>query len=120
MQKTTILSFLLLFLFLLLQQSRPRALWQEDTIWPGETWPTSTPEAEGIDVTVINAIHSDITIGKYGLIDEFLLIRHGKVVAMHHYKQNYDSVARHYDTIPGIYNYDDPELKDRIIPAVRK
>jgi len=109
MFKKNLLSFFIVFLFLLLQQSVPPGLRQDETIWPGDTWATSTPGAEGLDATVIDAIHSDITKGKYGLIDEFLLIRHGKVVANYHYKQNYDSIAAHYDTISDMYNYDDPE-----------
>ena len=81
MHKTAIPSFLLLFFFLL-QHCAP-ANQQDETIWPTETWATSTPEAEGIDAAAIDSIHADITNGKYGLIDEFLLIRHGKVVASH-------------------------------------
>lgn len=99
---------LLFILFISLQQCAPTDK-QQETTWPAETWATSTPEAEGLDAAVIASIHTDITNGKYGLIDEFLLIRHGKVVASHHYKQNYDSIAKQYDTIPNMYNYDDPE-----------
>lgn len=98
----------LLLLLVLLQQCSPQSK-QQETAWPRETWATSTPEAEGLDATVIDSIHADITNGKYGLIDEFLLIRHGRVVARHHYKQNYDSIAKQFDTIPNMYNYDDPE-----------
>jgi len=99
---------LFLLLSILLQQCTSPDK-HEETTWPGESWATSTPEAEGLDAAVIDSIHADITNGKYGLIDEFLLIRHGKVVASHQYKQNYDSIAAHYDTIPNMYNYDDPE-----------
>jgi CubicO group peptidase (beta-lactamase class C family) len=99
---------LLFLLSLMLQQCAPPDK-QQETTWPGETWATSTPEAEGLNAAAIDSIHTDITNGKYGLIDEFLLIRHGKVVASHQYKQNYDSIAVQYDTIPNMYNYDDPE-----------
>ncbi len=101
-------SSLLLLLFLFTQQCAPSRV-QDDTIWPGESWQVSNPKAEGIDAAVIDSIHTDITCGKYGLIDEFLLIRHGKVVASHQYKQPYDSIAAHYDTISNMFNYDDPE-----------
>ena len=109
MHMTVIRSCILLLLLLLVQQcSAPRGT-QEEIIWPGETWATSTPTAEGLDAAVIEAIHTDITNGKYGLIDEFLLIRHGKVVASHHYKQNYDSIAAQYDTTNHMFNYDHPD-----------
>jgi CubicO group peptidase (beta-lactamase class C family) len=62
-----------------------------------------------MDASVLDAIHNDITNGKYGLIDEFLVIRHGKVVANHHYEQNYDSIATQYDTTNHMFNYDHPE-----------
>jgi CubicO group peptidase (beta-lactamase class C family) len=101
-------SALLLVLFLLLQQCAPSGKQQEIT-WPGETWATATPEEVGLDAAVMDSMHADITNGKYGLIDEFLVIRHGKVVVSHQYKQNYDSIAANYDTIPNMYNYDDPE-----------
>ena len=100
--------YLFLLFFPLLQCTPPREL-QEEIVWPGETWATSTPETEGLDPTEIEAIHADITNGKYGLIDEFLLIRHGKVVASHHYVQNYDSIATQYDTTNHMFNYDHPE-----------
>ncbi len=99
---------ILFLLFLLLQQCASPDK-QQETTWPGETWAASTPEAEGLDAAVMDSIHADITNGKYGLIDEFLVIRHGKVVASHHYSQKYDSIAEHYDTANHMYNYDHPE-----------
>lgn len=77
--------------------------------WPGASWPVSTPEAEGIDSGALDSLHADITAGVYGLMDHFLLIRHGKIVADHHYEQNYDSVAAQYDTTNHQYNYDHPD-----------
>ena len=108
MLRTTIKLSCILVLLLLFQQCTPPAKTPE-IIWPAESWAISNPEAEGLDASVIDSIHADITHGKYGLIDEFLVIRHGKVVASHQYKQNYDSIAAQYDTISNMYNYDDPE-----------
>ncbi|MEM8486634.1 MAG: serine hydrolase [Bacteroidota bacterium] len=76
--------------------------------WPDENWPVSTPEAEGVDAAAIEALQTDIAAGKYGLIDHFLLIRHGKVIADHHYTQDYESIAAEYDTTNHQYNYDHP------------
>ena len=109
MSLITFRSCLFFLHFLLLHPCLAQHGHQKETTWPGERWPTSTPEAEGLDANVIDAIHLDITKGKYGLIDEFLLIRHGKVVASHHYQQNYDSIAAHYDTTNHMFNYDHPD-----------
>lgn len=100
--------YLFLLIFIFLGQCTPPRDLQEKTIWPGETWAKSSLEAEGLDAAAIDSIHLDITKGKYGLIDEFLLIRHGKVVANHHYQQKYDSIAAKYDTLNHMFNYDHP------------
>ena len=80
-----------------------------DAPFPGETWPVSTPEEQGIDPAALEAIHSDITAGRYGLVDQFLVIRHGRVVADHHYTHDYDSISAQYDPTPDQYNYDHPD-----------
>ncbi|MCK5652258.1 MAG: serine hydrolase, partial [Gemmatimonadetes bacterium] len=77
--------------------------------WPGAEWPVSTPAAEGIDPAAIDSLVADLTGGQYGLVDHFLLIRHGKVVADHHFEQDYVSIAAQYDTTNHQYNYDHPE-----------
>jgi hypothetical protein len=94
---------------MLLQQCTFKTGHGSEIIYPNESWAISTPEAEGLDAAVLDAIHTDITNGKYGLIDEFLVIRHGKIVADHHYTQNYDSIAVQYDTTNWMFNYDHPE-----------
>lgn len=77
--------------------------------WPGETWPVSTPEAEGIDPAAIDLLVADLAAGDYGLVDAFMLIRHGRVVADHHFEHDYDSIAAAYDTTNQQYNYDHPD-----------
>lgn len=76
--------------------------------WPSATWPTSTPEAEGIDPAAIEALHQDILAGTYGLVDHFLLIRNGRVVADYHYEQDYARIAAAFDTTDHQYNYNHP------------
>ena len=82
---------------------------QTRSTYPGAEWPASTPEAEGIDPAVVDSLHADISAGRYGLIDHFLLIRHGRVVADHHYEQDYETIAAAYDTTNHQYNYDHPD-----------
>lgn len=100
----------LLILFLVSQScSVPETTSQHELIWPGDEWAAATPVSEGVESAVLDSIHNDIVSGKYGLIDEFLVIRHGKVIADHSYKQNYDSIALRYDTAKNMYNYDHPD-----------
>jgi CubicO group peptidase (beta-lactamase class C family) len=77
--------------------------------FPGDVWPVSTPEAEGIDPAAVDAIHADILAGRYGLLDHFLLIRHGRVVADYHYAHDYDSISAQYNPSADQYNYDQPD-----------
>ncbi len=72
-------------------------------------WPPSDPASEGIDPLIIEAIHREITARKYGLIDHFLVIRHGKLVADYRYNQDYKTIAQKYDTTNHQFNYDHPD-----------
>jgi CubicO group peptidase (beta-lactamase class C family) len=81
---------------------------QDGISWPGEEWPTSSAAAEGIDQRAIDSLVVDIEAGEYGLVDHFLLLRHGRVVADHHFTQDYESIAAQYDTTNHQYNYDHP------------
>jgi CubicO group peptidase (beta-lactamase class C family) len=77
-------------------------------IWPGETWPVSTPAAEGIDREAIESLVADIEAGEYGLVDAFFLVRNGKVVADYRFQHDYESIAAEYDSTNHQYNYDHP------------
>jgi len=79
--------------------------------WPDAEWPVSTPEAEGVDPAAIDALIADIDEGRYGLIDRFLLIRNGRVIAdrrWDHAQTYAELLARQEDTTHHQYNYDHP------------
>jgi CubicO group peptidase (beta-lactamase class C family) len=78
-------------------------------IWPGETWLTSAPAEQGINGTAIDSLVADIEAGEYGLVDAFMLIRNGYVVANHRFTQDYATIAAEYDTTNHMYNYDHPD-----------
>ncbi len=78
-------------------------------VWPGDEWPTSTPAAQGIDPAAIDALVADIEAGEYGLVDAFMLVRNGYVVANHRFTQDYATIAAEYDTTNHMYNYDHPD-----------
>ena len=77
--------------------------------WPGEAWPTSTPAAQGIDPTAIDSLVANIESGEYGLVDAFMLIRNGMVVANHRFTHDYAAIGADYDTMNHQYNYDHPD-----------
>lgn len=81
-------------------------------VWPSpgsNGWAVSTMQDEGIDPAPIEAMIADIDAGKYGLVDHFLLIRHGKIVADRHFKQDYVTIAKKHDPENHQYNYDHPD-----------
>ena len=98
------------FLVIALASASSPLAWSQPAIsWPGDTWETSTPEAEGIHPDTIAAIVADMEAGEYGLIDAFMLIRHGRVVANHRFEQDYASIAAEQDTTNHPYNYNHPD-----------
>lgn len=61
--------------------------------WPEGKWETSSLEAEGIDPLPIARFVEEIKSGKYGMVDHFLLVRHGRVVVDERFKRDYQAVA---------------------------
>jgi len=62
-----------------------------------------------MDPAAIEDLDADIAAGRYGLIDSFLLIRHGKIVADLNYTHDYHTIASQYDSANHQYNYDHPD-----------
>ena len=77
--------------------------------WPTDSWPVSNLEAEGFDSEAIDALVADMKSGKYGLLDHFLLIRHGRIVVDQHFAHDYEKIAAPYDSEDHPYNYDHPQ-----------
>jgi CubicO group peptidase (beta-lactamase class C family) len=82
--------------------------------WPGERWPTATPQAVGLSAAVLDSIDAEIRGGRYGSVDRFLVIRRGRLAYDRRYANNYDSIygdsARLATTLrthdrSGPYNY---------------
>ena len=88
----------------------PGEVWP-DEVWPGDVWPVSSAEAEGVDPAAIDSLIADIDAGRYGLIDHFLLIRNGRVIAdrrWDHAERYAELLAAQADTADHQYNYDHP------------
>ena len=77
--------------------------------WPVKKWPESTLEKEGFDSKKIEDLVDDLKSGKYGLVDSFLIIRNGKLVADHHFSHDYKKLSTKYEPKNHQYDYDHPD-----------
>ena len=82
--------------------------------FPGERWPTASPQSVGLNPAVLDSIDAEIRSGRYGNVDRFLVIRRGRLAFDRRYAHNYDSIygdsARVATTLrtgdrSGPYNY---------------
>lgn len=76
--------------------------------WPTRGWGTSTPETEGVDASVLEALDKELAAGKHGYVDGMLVIRNGRIVFEKTYNHDYH---RLFDGKGdrGPYNYYDPD-----------
>ncbi|MEP0131888.1 MAG: serine hydrolase [Eudoraea sp.] len=58
--------------------------------------------------TVIDSINLEINNGSYGLIDRFMVIQNEELLADFKYVQDYETIAKKYDTTNHQYNYNHP------------
>jgi len=79
------------------------------TTWPGDAWPVSTPEEQGMDPAALAALDTEFASGKDGEIDGMLIIRHGRAVLDRAYTHDYEKLFEGKDPTRGIYNYYDPD-----------
>ncbi|HEY3852462.1 MAG TPA: serine hydrolase, partial [Steroidobacteraceae bacterium] len=84
--------------------------------WPTHGWPRGTPGGVGLDEHVLADLDSDISHGKYSLVDSFEVFRCGEEVFSRHYPHDYATIyAKEAKTkgplnarLTGRYNYFDP------------
>jgi len=83
---------------------------QENTpVWPGATWATSTPQEQGLDAAPMTALADDVAAGRYGYVDQLLVVRHGFKVLDRRYSHDYVDASRGRDLQPHQYNYNHPD-----------
>lgn len=102
--------------------SAPRDAAQSDGAgaysWPGKEWAISTPEAEGLNPEPISRFIAELRAEKYGLVDHFVLIRNGRIVADETFARDYAELVAEVDPKDLIspnapydqYDYDNPNL----------
>ena len=71
-------------------------------------WPESTPEQEGFDPVAIDTLLQDMQQGKYGKLDHFLLIRHGRIVVDRHFEHDYATISAEFEPQDHQYDYHHP------------
>jgi CubicO group peptidase (beta-lactamase class C family) len=76
--------------------------------WPTRGWTASTPEAEDVDGSVLEAFHRDLASGRHGYVDSMLVIRNGRIVFERSYTHDYNRLFEGKGE-PGMYNYYDPD-----------
>ncbi|MEZ5291993.1 MAG: serine hydrolase [Vicinamibacterales bacterium] len=79
------------------------------TPWPTKGWTQSTPEAEGLDGRVLEALDREFSAGDHGQVTGMLVVRHGKVVFERSYPHDFDALFAGRDPARGPYNYYDPD-----------
>lgn len=74
-------------------------------------WPTAEPASLGLSDTPLLKISADITAGRYGWIDSFLVIRHGQIAFEQYYQNDYEGIYGEASRTPGplvIQNFSGP------------
>lgn len=82
---------------------------QEKNVWPTEGWEKSTPEKQGIDITLLSELDTKIANGEFGYIDDFIVIRNGYLVYEKFYSNDYVKINEGKDDSDWMYNYFNPD-----------
>lgn len=59
---------------------------------PAGLWPEAEPRSVGLDERVLDALDADLASGRYGYVDGFLVIRHGRIAYERRYRHDYDRI----------------------------
>jgi beta-lactamase family protein len=63
-------------------------------VWPGEGWPSATPESQGLDSAPFAALDKEIRDGVYGNVDRILVVRRGHAIVNQRYARDYKTISR--------------------------
>jgi hypothetical protein len=58
------------------------------------SWPTSTPEKEGLTGAPLTALVDSIRNGRYGNVDKLVVVRNGKLVLSERFTRDYREISR--------------------------
>ncbi len=66
----------------------------QDSPWPGEYWPTASPESQGVNGSVFSDLDQDIRAGDYGYVDRMVVIRNGRLLVNERYNNDYREITK--------------------------
>ena len=78
------------------------------TVWPKKQWRKADPSEQGIDPSVLDALHKRIRRGEFGYVDQLVVIRNGHLVFDERYQNDYVAANADRDPAPHQYNYFNP------------
>ncbi len=78
------------------------------TTWPKKQWRRADPSEQGMDPSVLDALHKRIRRGEFGYIDEMVVIRNGHLVFDETYQNDYVGANADRNPSPDQYNYYNP------------
>ncbi|HEY5565175.1 MAG TPA: hypothetical protein VIL33_06265, partial [Rhodothermia bacterium] len=78
------------------------------TVWPKKQWRKADPSEQGIDPSVLDALHKRIRRGEFGYVDQLVVIRNGHLVFDETYQNDYVAANADRDPAPHQYNYFNP------------
>jgi CubicO group peptidase (beta-lactamase class C family) len=103
-----------------LASTSPSGLLGQEAPWPTSGWATSTPEAQGLEPTLLRELHREILAGTYGYIDRLVVVKNGHLVMNERYGNDYAEISRgrHTSTTdalagggsPSQFNYFHPDF----------
>jgi len=82
---------------------------QEARRWPTPEWARSTPEAQSLDLAVLDELDREFASGAHGYIDGMMVFRNGYLVYESEYENDYDQLFEGQDQTPSQYNYYNPD-----------
>lgn len=66
----------------------------QEAPWPTNGWAVSSPEAQGLDMGALAALHDGIESGRFGYVDRLVVIRNGFLVMNERYENDYREISR--------------------------
>lgn len=77
--------------------------------WPSPAWDVSTPEAQQVDVQVLDQLDREFASGKHGHVDGMMVYRNGYLIYQKSYENDYRQLFAGRDQTRWQYNYYDPD-----------
>ena len=95
--------------FIILLSTSPAFLTvSAQTVWPKKKWSISDASEQGMDPSVLDALHKRIRRGEFGYVDQMLVVRNGNIVFDEEYSHDYVGANADRDPSSDQYNYYSP------------